>query len=389
MIYLDNNATTRPHPAVLEAMLPFYNKLWGNPSSLHHFGAQVAPHIEKAREQVAKLLGAQRPSEITFTSGGTEANHLAIRGVLQADPQKRHLITTQVEHSSVLSLCHELEKEGFEVAYLPVDPSGKLDLDLLVRTIRGDTALVSVMWANNETGVLFPVDAIAKICEEKNVTFHSDATQAVGKIPVDLQKTRVSLLTVAGHKLHAPKGIGALYARRGVALKAQLFGGSQERSRRAGTENVAGMIGLGKASELALERLSQDGFQKEETLRQALESALQKRFNFTSINGKGAPRLPNTSSVCFEGLEAETICLLLGEEDICVSTGSACSAGSLEPSHVLKAMGFPAKKARGTVRISLSFETTEEEVETTLRVSEKIVTRMKKTTSPQSPENRF
>ena len=377
MIYLDNNATTKPHPDVLEAMLPFYTELWGNPSSIHHFGAQVTKHVDHARDQVARLIGAQKSSEIIFTSGGTEANNLAIRGALQANPKKRHIVTTQVEHSSVLSLCCELEKEGFEVTTLPVQSSGALHLEELEKAIRSDTALVSIMWANNETGVLFPIEEIAKICEEKKVPFHSDAIQAIGKIPVDLQKTHVSLLTLAGHKLHAPKGVGALYVRRGTQIRAQLVGGSQERSRRAGTENVAGIIGLGTACELSQKRLAQNDCRISE-LRDSFETHLKDKFGFVQINGKEGARLPNTSSVSFEGLDAETICLLLNEEGISVSTGSACSAGSLDPSHVLKAMGFSQKRSKGTARFSLSFETTTEEVNQTITILEKVLRRLKK-----------
>ncbi|MBI5300424.1 MAG: cysteine desulfurase NifS [Deltaproteobacteria bacterium] len=377
VIYLDNNATTKPHPDVLSALLPFYTELWGNPSSIHHFGSQVTKHVDHARDQVARLIGAQKSNEIIFTSGGTEANNLAIRGALQANPKKRHIITTQVEHSSVSSLCHELEKENFKITYLPVQSSGALHLEDLKKAIRSDTALVSIMWANNETGVLFPVEEIAKICEENKIPFHSDAIQAVGKIPVDLQKARVSLLTLAGHKLHAPKGVGALYVRRGTQIKAQLVGGSQERSRRAGTENVAGIIGLGKACELSQKRLAQNGCQTSE-LRNSFETHLKDKFGFVQINGKEGPRLPNTSSITFEGLDAETICLLLNEEAIAVSTGSACSAGSLDPSHVLKAMGFSQKRSKGTVRFSLSFETTNEEINQTITVLEKVLRRLKK-----------
>lgn len=376
MIYLDNNATTKPHPDVLSALLPFYTELWGNPSSIHHFGSQVTKHVDHARDQVAHLIRAQKSSEIIFTSGGTEANNLAIRGTLQANPQKRHIVTTQVEHSSVLSLCRELEKEGFEITYLPVQSSGALNLEELKKAIRSDTALVSIMWANNETGVLFPTEEIAKICEEKKVLFHSDAIQAVGKIPVDLQKVHVSLLTLAGHKLHAPKGVGALYVRRGTPIKPQLLGGSQERSRRAGTENVAGIIGLGKACELSQTRFAQNSFQTMESLRNSFETHLKDKFEFVQINGKEGPRLPNTSSTNFEGLDAETICLLLNEEGIAVSTGSACSAGSLDPSHVLKAMGFSQRRSKGTVRFSLSFETTNEEIHQTITVLEKIISKI-------------
>lgn len=376
MIYLDNNATTRVLPEVLEAMLPFYRELWGNPSSLHPFGAQVAKYIGQARENVASLIGAQRASEIIFTSGGTESNNLAIRGVLQANPTKRHLVTTQVEHPSVLALCQQLEKENFEVTYLPVKRNGDLELADLEKAIRPDTGLVSILWANNETGVIFPIEAIAKICLEKKVVLHVDATQAIGKIPIDLKKVPIQLLSLSGHKFHAPKGIGALYVRRGTKLQPQIFGGHQERSHRAGTENVAGIVGLGKAAELAKQRLENGAMEKIETRRDQFEAEVLKSFSRARTNGGDSKRLPNTSSLAFEGLEGEAICLLLGEEDICVSTGSACSAGSLEPSHVLKAMGLNVKQARGTIRVSLSFETTPEEIDQTTHTLKKIVSRL-------------
>lgn len=369
MIYLDNNATTRVLPEVVAAMLPFHTELWGNPSSLHPFGAQVAKHIDQAREQVASLLGAQRESEIVFTSGGTESNNLAIRGVLLANPNKRHIVTTKVEHPSVLFLCQQLEKEGYEVTYPLVSPTD---------SIREDTALVSVMWANNETGVIFPIKKIAAVCQEKNVPLHVDATQAAGKIPIDLAKVPVNLLSISGHKLHAPKGIGALYVRRGTKITPLFYGGHQERSRRAGTENVASIVGLGKACALAQARLNNGTAERIGALRNQFEATLSQKFPWLRINGKENQRLPNTSSISFAGLEGEAICLLLGEEDICVSTGSACSAGSLEPSHVLKAMGLNTKQARGTVRLSLSFETRQEETNNTLVALEKIIRRLER-----------
>lgn len=379
MIYLDNNATTRVFPEVLEAMLPFYTERWGNPSSLHPFGAEVVGDIDRAREEVRTLLAAQRASEIIFTSGGTESNHLAIRGVLLAPPeQKRHLITTQVEHPSVLSLCQHLEKEGYEVTYLSVKTNGDLNLRELENSIRETTALVSTMWANNETGVIFPIEAIAKICQIKNVPLHVDATQAVGKIPIDVRRGGLSLLSLSGHKLHAPKGIGALYVRRGTKLMPLFHGGGQEQGRRPGTENVAGIVGLGKACALAEQRLKTARMEMLAKGRNQFEQTLSQNYPWIIINGKESQRLPNTSNISFEGLEGETICLLLGEENICVSTGSACSAGSLEPSHVLKAMRLSAKQARGTVRFSLSFETTQPEIDQTVETLEKIIERLRR-----------
>ena len=378
MIYLDNNATTRVLPEVLETMLPFYTELWGNPSSIHHFGGQVAPHLDKAREQIAALIAAQRSNEIIFTGCGTEANDLAIRGALQANPSKKHLVTTPVEHSSVLMLCEQLKSTGYQITALPVDARGNLDLKNLEAAITNDTALVSIMWANNETGVLFPIEAISKICAEKNVPLHTDATQAAGKIPIDLRKTPVDLLSMSGHKMHSPKGIGALYVKRGTKLAPQMVGGSQERGRRAGTENVAGIAGFGKAAELAKQRLEQNVFLEVEKKRNQLEQKIKSKFPWVKINGAEAKRLPNTSSLSFEGIEGETICILLSEDKIAASTGSACSAGSLEPSHVLKAMGLQPKQARGTIRISLSADTTAAEINSATECIEKIIQRLKK-----------
>lgn len=378
MIYLDNNATTRVLPEVLEAMLPFFNERWGNPSSLHRFGAEVAPHLDHARERVAELFSAGRPSEIVFTSCGTESNHLAIRGVLAANPDKRRIVTTPVEHSSVLRLCQQLEKEGTTVVRIAVDAKGQPDLKALEAALTPDTALVSAMWANNETGVIFPIEEIAKICQSKNIPLHVDAVQAVGKISIDLRKAPVDLLSLSGHKFHAPKGVGALYVRRGTKITPLVFGGGQERGLRSGTENVPGIIGLGKACEIAKQRLENGTIRKVENLRNTLEQKIGEKSSGVAINGKGSPRVPNTSSLSFDGLDGETICLLLSEVGIAASTGSACSAGSLEPSHVLKAMGVPHKRAKGTIRLSLSCETTEEEIEKTADEVEKIILRLRK-----------
>lgn len=378
MIYLDNNATTRVFPEVVEELLPFYGEQWGNPSSLHRFGASVLPHLEKARENVAALLQAQRPGEIIFTSGGTESNNLAIRGVLATTPNKKRVVTTAVEHPSVLMLCQQLEKEGARVTYLGVGANGELDLEKLEAAIGEETALVSVMWANNETGVIFPIEKIAKICEARNVPLHVDATQAVGKILIDLRRVPgVSLLSLSGHKLHAPKGVGALYVRRGTKIAAQQLGGGQERGMRGGTQNVAGIVALGKAAALAKERLQNNVWKKIEGLRNSFETELRQKFDCVRINGRESPRLPNTSNISFDGCEGETICLLLSEEGIAASTGSACSAGSLEPSHVLKAMGLNPKLSRGAVRFSMSGETNLEDIQKTISTLEKIINRLK------------
>lgn len=383
MIYLDNNATTRVLPEVIEAMLPFYNDLWGNPSSLHRFGSEVAPHIDRAREAVAKLVGAQRPSEITFTSGGTESNNLALRGILQSHPTKKHLVTTAVEHPSILKLCQQLEKEGYAVTYLSINKNGALDLKELEEAIRPDTALVSIMWANNETGILFPIEKIGKICATKNVLFHVDAIQVIGKMPVDVQKAEIHLLSLSGHKFHAPKGIGALYVRRGTRVTPQIIGGPQEYQRRGGTQNVAAIVGLGKAATLAKKHLEEKRDDPMAKQRDQLEEELRQKFPWILRNGSGAPRVPNTASLSFGDLDGETICLLLSETGIAASTGSACTAGSLGPSHVLKAMGLPTKQANATLRFSLSIETIEKEIEQTVQTLEKIILRLKKSSLSQ------
>ncbi|MDO8493929.1 MAG: IscS subfamily cysteine desulfurase [Deltaproteobacteria bacterium] len=378
MIYLDNNATTKVHPEVLEAMLPFYTQYWGNASSLHPFGAQVGPHLDRARQQVADLLEAQRESEIIFTSSGTESNNLAIRGVLQTLPQKKHLITTTVEHSSVYKLCQKLETEGYEVTWLTVQKDGGLDLEELKRSIRPDTALASIMWANNETGILFPIEEIAQICEEKNILFHTDAVQAAGKVPIDLRKVQANLLSISGHKIGAPKGIGALYLHRGTKLQAQLIGGSQERGRRAGTENVAGMIALGKAAEIMKKKLKEIQMDRVSSLRDFFEEKILQKFDFVRRNGNPNKRVPNTASLAFVGLDAQTIALLLGEAGIAVSTGSACSSGNMEPSRILQKMGLTTPTARGTVRFSLSAETTENDLQEALQTIETVISRLLK-----------
>lgn len=378
MIYLDNNATTRVPPEIVEAMLPFFTERWGNPSSLHTFGAQVAKPIDTAREQVAALLGAQRPSEIVFTAGGTESNHLAIRGLLAAHPDKRRVVTTTVEHPSVLRLLNPLEQEGYTVVRIGVDMEGRFNWKAFETALTADTALATVIWANNETGVLFPIDKMAALCNAKQVPLHTDAVQAAGKIAINVRKAPVDCLSVSGHKFHAPKGIGALYVRRGTKIMPLVTGGRQERGLRAGTENVPGIVGLGKAAEMAKQRFANGTFKKVEALRNRLEEALLKIFPAIRINGKASPRVPNTSNISFEGLDGETICLLLSEAGIAASTGSACSAGSLEPSHVLKSMGLNHKQAKGAVRFSLSGDTTDEEIEKTVAALNPILQRLKK-----------
>ncbi len=366
VIYLDNNATTRVDPAVKEAMLPFFEDLYGNPSSPHHFGGQVEKHLTVARQRLASLLGCS-PKEIFFTSGGTESDNLAIRGVLAARPDKRHLITTVVEHSAVLVQCQELERMGYPVTWLEVDGDGQLDLGELEKAFRPDTAIVSVMWANNETGVLFPINEIGVICRAHKVPLHVDAVQAVGKIPMNLQTTSIDLLSLSAHKIHGPKGVGALYVRTGTRIKPIVWGGHQERGKRPGTEPVPLIVGFGKAAELAKEFLSVEQTRIRD-LRNLLQSGLEQSIPNLHVNGSHSPRLPNTLNVCFCGAEGEALLLLMDQHGIAASSGSACLADKLEPSHVLLAMGVSESDAMGAVRFSLSRYTTQEEIELVLRV---------------------
>jgi cysteine desulfurase len=359
-IYFDNNATTRLAPEALEVMQSYLTELYGNPSSIHRFGSQVARKIQEAREQVAALLGAADTVEIVFTSCGTEGDNAAIRGMLEARAEKRHIVTTQVEHPAVLGLCQHLEKKGYRVTWLGVDGEGMLDLDELRDSLTEDTALVSVMYANNETGVIFPIDAIGEIVKARGIPFHVDAVQVTGKIPMDLKKSPIDLLTISGHKFHGPKGIGALYIRRGITFRPFIIGGHQERSRRAGTENVAGIVGMGKAAEVALKHLGEEGRVRE--LRDQLERSLLNSCPDCRVNGHRKKRLPNTLNVSFKYLEGEAVLVLLDQYGICASTGSACTAGSVEPSHVLRAMAVPSDWIQGAVRFSLSRYNTEKEV---------------------------
>src|ERR1043166_1704658 len=360
-IYFDNNATTRVLPEVFEEMRPFYTDFYGNPSSIHRFGSQVGEKINAARARVAALIGAADPVEVIFTSCGTEGDNAAIRAMLEAQGEKRHIVTTQVEHPAVLGLCQHLEKKGYHVTWLKVDSNGMLDLDELRDSLTNDTALVSVMYANNETGVIFPIERIGEIVRSKGIPFHVDAVQAAGKIPINLKNIPVDLLTISGHKFHAPKGVGALYVRRKIAFPPFMIGGHQEQNRRAGTENVAGIIGMGKAAELALKHLPENA-QRIRALRDQLETSIAQSCPECRINGKGQDRLPNTSNISFRYLEGESILVLLDQYGICASTGSACTAGSAEPSHVLRAMRVPPDWLQGAVRFSLSGLNTEEEV---------------------------
>lgn len=374
-IYLDNNATTKVDPAVLEAMLPYLSEFYGNPSSMHTFGGQVGKVVKQAREQVAALLGAEA-SEIVFTSCGSEGNNTAIRAALAAQPDRKHIITTAVEHPAVLNVCKQLEKQGYTVTYLSVDRRGQLDLMELEAAITGNTALVSTMYANNETGTIFPIEQIGAIAKEFGATFHVDAVQVVGKIPLNLKTSTIDLLTLSGHKLHAPKGIGALYVRRGFRFRPLLIGGHQERGRRAGTENVPGIVALGKAAELEGLHL-EEATKRERQLRDRLEKGLLKAIPDCEVNGDTKNRLPNTTNIGFKYIEGEAILLSLNKEGICASSGSACTSGSLEPSHVLQAMGLPYTILHGSIRFSLSRYTTDAEIDRVLEVMPGIVERLR------------
>ena len=374
LVYADNNATTRVDDEVLEEMLPYFKEFYGNPSSIHTFGRQVASKMDLARERVATILGAD-PSEIVFTSCGTESNNYAIHSSLEANPDKKHVITTKVEHPAVLNVCKYFGKNGYEVTELDVDKDGMLDLDELRDSIKDNTAIVSIMHANNETGVIFPIEEIGKIVKEKGVLFHCDAVQAIGKIPVNLKNSHIDLLSMSGHKLHAPKGVGVLFIRKGVRIDPLIIGGHQEDNRRSGTENVPYIIGLGKACELA------EGFVKAEQtdvrrLRDKLEKGIKDQLTHVVISGENSERLPNTSNVSFEYVEGEATLLLLDMAGIATSSGSACTTGSAEPSHVLQAMGIPPVTSRGTIRFSLSKFNTEDEIDYILEKLVPIVKRL-------------
>lgn len=375
VVYADNNATTRVAPEVFEAMKPYLTEFYGNPSSIHTFGGQVGLAVEEARSKVADLLGAN-PTEIIFTSCGTESDNAAIRGVLEAYPEKDHIVTSRVEHPAVMNVCKYLERNGYKVTWLSVDHEGRLDLAELENSLRPNTALVSVMYANNETGVMFPIEEIARMTKDRGILFHCDAVQAVGKVPIDLKRLPVDLLALSGHKLHAPKGVGALFVRRGTKFRPLIIGGHQERNRRGGTENVASIIGLGVACELAAKHLEEERTTVR-ALRDRMESELLKRVSGANLTGCVEPRLPNTSNIGFEYVEGEAILLLLSEAGICASSGSACTSGSLEPSHVLRAMGIPFTRAHGSVRLSLSRYTTDEEVDYIIETLPKVIGRLR------------
>ena len=365
VVYMDNNATTRVAPEVLEIMLPYFSDLYGNPSSMHTFGGQVGDALRDARDQIADLVGASA-DEIIFTSCGTESDSTAILSALQAFPEKRHIVTSRVEHPAVKNLCENIDKltgHKHKITQLPVDRDGMIDLQRYEDSLTDDTAIVSVMWANNETGVIFPIAAMAEIAKSRGILFHTDAVQAVGKIPIDMKKTSsIDFLSISGHKLHAPKGIGVLYVRRGTPFAPFLIGGHQEHGRRGGTENVASIIGLGKACVLAGDRLEEENT-RIRAMRDKLEKGLLEKISHSMLNGHKTERLPNTTSVSFEFVEGEAILLHMDRFGICASSGSACTSGSLEPSHVLRAMGVPFTAAHGSIRFSLSVYNTEDEVD--------------------------
>ena len=376
-IYLDNNATTMVDPLVVEAMLPYFTEQFGNPSSMHSFGNKVGRAIKQAREQVQILLGAEHDSEIIFTSCGTESDSTAILSSLKAQPERREIIITRVEHPAVLTLCEYLEKDGYTLHRLEVDSKGRLDLDVYRRLLSDRVAIVSVMWANNETGTLFPVLEMAELARAAGVMFHTDAVQAVGKVAIDLKNSAVDMLSVSGHKLHAPKGIGVLYLRRGTRFRPLLRGGHQERGRRAGTENAASIAGLGRAAELAMENLAYESTAVK-TMRDHLEEGILGVVPNAFVTGDLDNRLPNTSNIAFEYIEGEAILMLLNRDGIAASSGSACTSGSLEPSHVMQAMGIPYTAAHGTVRFSLSRYNTTEEIEGVIRAVPPVVAQLRK-----------
>lgn len=376
-IYLDNNATTRVDPAVVEAMLPYFSEHFGNPSSLHAFGSQVGKAIKQARQQVQALLGAEHDSEIIFTSCGTESDSTAILSALKAQPDRNTIITTVVEHPAILTLCEWLEKEGYIVHKLKVDKRGRLDMDEYKSLLNDRVAIVSVMWANNETGTIFPVVEMAELAAAKGIMFHTDAVQAVGKIPIDLKNTKIDMLSLSGHKLHAPKGIGVLYLRRGCRFRPLLRGGHQERGRRAGTENSASIVALGMACELAMQHMDAENTTVK-ALRDKLEKGILSQVSHCFVTGDPSNRLPNTCNIAFEYIEGEAILLLLNKLGIACSSGSACTSGSLEPSHVMRAMGIPYTAAHGTIRFSLSRYNTEAEVDRVIAAVPDIIAQLRK-----------
>ena len=371
-VYLDNNATTPVLPEVMEAMRPYFGERFGNASSIHHHGQETRAAVERGRESVAQLLGA-RASEIVFTSGGTEADNLAVFGLMHAGD---HVISSTIEHHAVMNACRHLEEQGCEVTYVPVDGRGVVDPADVKRSLRPNTKLISIMFANNETGVVQPVDEIGQIAAEADIYFHTDAVQAAGKIPVRVDEIACDLLTISGHKLHGPQGVGALYVKKGTRIEAMMYGGRHERSRRAGTENVPGIVGLGKAAELARVALERGDDEKIAALRDRLERELLK-IEATGMNGAGALRVPNTTNICFDGIDGEALVIALDLKGLAISTGAACSSGAIEPSHVLLAMGRTPEQARASIRFSLGKQNTAEDVEFALSLVPETVARLR------------
>ncbi|MGE4530936.1 MAG: cysteine desulfurase NifS, partial [Acidithiobacillus sp.] len=375
--YMDNNATTRVDPRVLETILPYFSEYYGNPSSMHSFGGDVGKRLEEARASVQALLGVEHDSEIIFTSCGTESDNTAILSALAIQPSRREIITSVVEHPAVLTLCDHLERhEGYKVHYIPVDRLGRISLEAYAAALSEQVAVVSMMYANNETGTIFPIETMARMAKEKGALFHTDAVQAVGKIALNMQESAIDMLSLSGHKLHAPKGVGALYVRRGTRYRPMLRGGHQERGRRAGTENTTGIIALGLAADMALEHMEYENTVVR-ALRDRLEAGILAQVPYAFANGDPEHRLPNTSSISFEYIEGEAILMLLSRVGIAASSGSACTSGSLEPSHVLRAMDIPYTAAHGTIRFSLSRETTEAEVDWVIAQTPPIVEQLR------------
>ncbi len=375
IIYLDNNSSTRIDPEVLEEMMPFLTTQYGNPSGSHRFGAQVKAATDQAHARVAALLGCQ-PNEVVFTSGGTESDNTALHSALQMSPERRHIVTTAVEHNAVLNYCEALGRRGCAVTVVEVDEQGHLDLQALERAIRPDTAVVSVMWANNETGVIYPLAEIADLCRAKGVFFHTDAVQAVGKMPIDLTRLPVHFLSLSGHKLHAAKGVGALYVNRKTRFQPLLVGGPQEGGRRAGTDNVASIVGLGKAAELAVATLEEENT-RVRALRDRFETTLRAELDNVEINGDPGARLPNTANLAFTGVDAQAILLKLDQEGVCCSLGSSCTTGAAAPSHVLRAMHMKDERARSSLRFSFGRYNTEAELDRVVEIIPRIVRKLR------------
>ena len=384
-IYLDNNATTMVDPKVVDAMLPYFSEQFGNPSSMHSFGNKVGHAIKQARKNIQKLIGAEHDSEIIFTSCGTESDSTAILSAMKAQPERKEIITTVVEHPAILTLCDYLEKDGYTVHKLGVDGKGRLDLNEYKSLLSDKVAIVSIMWANNETGTLFPVEEMANMAHQAGILFHTDAVQAVGKVPINLKSTTIDMLSISGHKLHAPKGIGVLYLRRGTRFRPLLRGGHQERGRRAGTEATASIVALGEAAKMAMEFMEHENTYVK-ALRDKLEAGILAAVPNAFVTGDPEHRLPNTCNIAFEYIEGEAILMLLNKDGIAASSGSACTSGSLEPSHVMRAMDIPYTAAHGSVRFSLSRYNTESEIDAVIAAVPKIMEKLRKL-SPYWGEN--